>query len=133
MRLDNSLMLSDAQAITASAASTSHRDNGAAMQAIAHPLVWEFLVDTLFESSGASTMTIAIQGDSDSAFGTAVNIVVTAAIPKASLTVGAKFRLIIPSGTPYRYLRAYYTVATANFTAGKMDAFPVQTVQQGIS
>lgn len=132
--LDQLTVLSDAQAVTADAASTNVINRGAAARELAQPLTFEARVDTLFDSSGeAATLTIAIQGSATEAFSTAVDLAATGAIAEASLTAGAVFRIIVPAGTAYQYLRGYYTTGTEDFTAGKIDLYPVFTTQQGLA
>lgn len=115
---DANLLLSDAQAVTASAASTSIVDQLAAGDAYKAPWV-EFLVNTTFTSNGA-TIQLQIQTDSDSAFGTAVNLFETGALAVADLVAGYRVRVRIPQGAK-RYLRAYYTVASGPAAGGKID------------
>lgn len=123
MIIDNLLVLSDAQAITAAAASTNVVDQLAAGQALPQGIVpfVEFLVDTTaLAAGGASNVTFALQDSADNV--TFATIVATPAIAKATLVAGyVAGRLAIPPGAR-RYLRAYYTPDTNDLTAGKFDA-----------
>lgn len=118
MIIDYLAVLSDAQAVTASAASTNVIDTLAAGLA-RHPGVrFQFLVDTAAASGGASEVAFAIEDSADNS--TFAAIVSSAAIAKASLTAGA---IPFEGELPYhrRYVRGYYTVTTNNLTAGKFD------------
>jgi hypothetical protein len=129
MRQDSLLALSDAQAVTASAASESVIDQLAEGQAIGHECWLEVRVDTTVESGGASTLVISIETDSAEGFGTKSTLVASRTIAKADLVENTiAWRIKLPPGAK-RYLRAYYTVATANFTAGKFDAHLVTGVE----
>lgn len=134
MILDYHLKLSDAQAITASAASTSYIDTTVAGQAIGHELYIVGSVNTTFDSQNdTATLVIAIQADNDSAFGSPTVYHTSATFTVAALVAGFQcikmrlpFNIMAAGGTTAlseRYLRAYYTVGTENFTAGKLDLF----------
>ncbi len=122
MFLDSLLVLGDAQEVTASAESTNVIDQLAEGQAIGTECWFEVRVDTTVESGGASTLVISLETDSAVGFGTKSTLVASATIAKADLVANTiAWRVRIPVGIK-QYLRAYYTVATANFTAGKFDA-----------
>lgn len=126
MLIDKENLVSYKQAITASAASTDTIDLGGK--------IWNgfagndrdidlfMAVDEAFTAEGAATLVVAIQCCEDSAFGSGVRTLwQSAAIPKADLITTGKMPLgiHIPPDTD-RYVRAYYTVATGPFTAGKL-------------
>lgn len=122
MIFDKALMLSEAQAVTNSAASTNYIDLGVARD-IAPGESMEFFVNvaTLVESGGSSTLTVGIQTDSDPAFGTVQTILTSPSVAKAALVAGYEFfKVKLPMGG-LRYLRAYYTVGTADLTAGAFN------------
>lgn len=134
---DKLLLFSNAQAVTASAASTDYLDLGSAREANDNGLI-ELIarVHTLFVTGDAATLTVALQADNDSAFGSATTVLQSAsAIAVASLVAGyeplrVRFpRLIVPE----RYVRLYYTVGTGSFSAGKMDAELVLDRQANIA
>lgn len=123
MYLDRQNLFSSAQAITATAASTDLIDLGSTRDIGAgEPLEVIVAVDTAFTAAGAATLTIALQTDTSSGFGSAVTLATTSAIAVASLTVGAAVAVFkVPRGV-LRYLRLNYTVATGPMTAGTVTA-----------
>ena len=127
---DKQLILSNAQAVTASAASENIIDLTKAGDALAGAeLYLEILVNTLVTADGAATVTFAIQTDTVDTFASAVTLLATAAIGKASLVAGKEvLKVKLPIGL-LQYLRVYYTVATGPLTAGKFDAFLVADVE----
>ena len=120
MIMDKELMFSEEQAITATAASTNSLDLGAEVGQ-GEPLEAFFLIEEDFDN--LTDLTIAIQessddGDSDSF----TDVVVSPAIPLASLVAGAEvFKVKLPAGTE-RYLQANYTVNGTNPSAGKITS-----------
>ena len=149
MFLDQALKLSDAQAITVTAASTNLYDitgagsgnvpnmifgttglAGADMglgDSAMRPTAY-FSVDTTFTAAGAATLTIALQGAPDNGSGspgTYTTIVETSALPVASLVAGANLQIPLPPVTVGealpRFYRFNYTVATGPMTAGKLN------------
>ncbi|BEU88676.1 phage protein [Selenomonas sp. TAMA-11512] len=117
MILDKALQLSDAQAVTASAASTNYIDLKTAGASYA-PVFVVATVDVAF--AALTSLTISIQTAADSAFTSPETLVSSGAIPVARLTKGAEvFKERLPIKTK-RYVRAYYTVAGGNATAGKI-------------
>jgi hypothetical protein len=137
MILDYHLKMSDAQAITASAATTNYIDTTVAGKTVEKELYLVASVNTAFGSAGGTaTLTIAIQSDDDSAFGSPTTLFTSPAFTVAALVAGfqaIKMRMPVATqaaaGTTViteRYLRAYYTVGTENFNAGKLDFFLVE-------
>ena len=137
MLLDAQNLLSDDQAITASAASTNALDLGAngtdalgntvigdAGRSLASKPGADLLIQVTedFTAAGAATLTVGLQTDNDSAFGSPTDVATTLAIGKAELVAGKQISLPIPPGITERYIRAYYTVATGPMTAGKITA-----------
>jgi len=124
------------QAVTASAASTdiidlappsTGRDIGAGK-----PLVFVCDVDTLVTAVGSATVTVTLETATDAAFSSPVVLYSSPAVPKASMIAGYRICAVdVPRGV-LRYLRANFTVATGPLTAGKFDAFLVETVQDNI-
>ena len=129
MLFDKTTLLSDQQAITATAASTNVIDLGATPSSIARdigkgkPIPLLIQVTEQFTAAGAGTLTVALQVDSDEAFGSAKTVWTSPAIAKATLAPG--YVIVpeyIPRGTDERYMRLNYTVATGPMTAGKVVA-----------
>jgi hypothetical protein len=126
MILDKLLRFSDAQAITASAASTDVIDLGVlADYNVGYELEVLLLVTEAFTASGAGTLVTALEGSVDNSAWTVM--AETAAIGKAALTAGSQIaRWTLPGpiagqANP-RYFRINYTVATGPMTAGKVTA-----------
>lgn len=132
MLIDLQLEMSDAQAVTTtSALSTGSVDLGNCDAGVGEPSQFlEIVVDETVTSGGAATVQFTLQTDSDSAFGSATDIWVSAAIAKATLVAGyVVVRMRLPIGME-RYARVKYDTATALLTAGKFSARIVPSVPQ---
>lgn len=132
MIFDTTLLLSDAQAITASAASTNvidlgatgtvygaaaalTRDDGKGMNLKLHIQVVETFA-TL------TSLTVAVQCDTADSFGSAKTLT-QQTIAVADLVAGKTFSIMsVPPGVDERYIRLNYTVAGTNASAGKITA-----------
>jgi hypothetical protein len=123
MVLDKEQMFSDGQAVTASQASTNYIDFGAVRDiGVGEALEVLFVAPVAAASAGSSTLVIALETDTQSSFATKVTLAQSGAIPKAAITAGAElWRPRLPAGVQ-RYLRAYYTVGTADLTAGTVTS-----------
>lgn len=129
MIFDQQSLLSDAQAITASAASTNILDLGPIKSGIVRdigkgkgiPLLVQ--VVEAFAAAGAATLTVALQVDNDVAFGSPKTVWTSEVFALAALKPG---KVIIPEyiprGTDEAYARLNFTVATGPMTAGKITA-----------
>lgn len=121
MRIDKELLFSDAQAITADAASTnivdcvSTADIGAG-----RPVQLCLVIDEAFNT--LTSLNIKLQTDDNSSFSSATDLfIVNKAL--AALTLNAKIDLpAIPAGCE-RYLRMYYDVVGTDPTTGKITCF----------
>ena len=123
MYIDRQNLFGQDQAVTASAASTDHIDLGA-VRDIGNGGALEILVLCTEDvtAAGAATVTVALQSDDNASFSSPANLVLSDAIPKASLVAGAQvLRVAVPYGTE-RYLRLFYTVNTGPLTAGKFTS-----------
>ena len=134
MIVDNTLVYSDSQAITATAASTNIIDVGAAGTAFgaaaavardigkANEIPLYVSVTQAFNN--LTSLKISFQSDDDPAFGTANNTVAERTYVLAELTLGARlpFPAEIPEGTAGRYTRLNYTVAGSAPSTGKLFA-----------
>lgn len=129
MIFDRTSLLSDQQAITATAASTNVIDlapiAGGVVRDIGKgkpiPLLIQLTED--FTAGGAATLTIALQVDSVENFASPKTVWTTAAMALADLKAGKVIvPEFIPRGTDERYMRLNYTVATGPMTAGKIVA-----------
>lgn len=124
--IDRYLQVSNAQAITATAASTDVIDAGATKNAAigrdlggGTALFMEFTVAQTFTAAGAGTLTLALQDSQDNA--TFADVLTTPPLALASLTVGSRFYIPLPAKMR-RYIRANYAVGTGPMTAGIINA-----------
>lgn len=129
MIIDKLLQVSDAQAVTVTAASTDVIDFGQANPntGLTDHLSMAITVDEAATAVGAATVTFAVQDSADNS--SFVDVAVTAAVAKTDLTAGAQFVIPMP-GKHRRYVRVNYTVATGPLTAGKFSAQAVAGIQQ---
>lgn len=118
MLIDSTLMLSDKQAVTASAASENIIDQTAAGDAHRHAAV---VAQADEDFAGLTSLKISLQTCADSAFASPVELA-AATFALADLKAGkALLKMALPSGT-LRYIRGYYTVSGTG-TAGKISLF----------
>lgn len=124
--LDAELELSDAQAVTATAASTNVIDLTDAAANIGRggtPLYLQVKCNTTTDSSGdAAVLAVTLEHSDDNSTYTQTGIGVTG-LAQASVTAGAILLTAALPPTLKRYIRVYYTVSTANYTAGAFDAY----------
>jgi len=135
MILDKTLLLSDEQAVTATAVSTNTIDLSAALRDIGagEQIYAVVVVDVDFTAAGAATMVIGLITDNDEALGSPTTILSTPAIDKAALTAGRVPIVIpVPPNIAEQYLGLNYTVATGPMTAGKVTAFIAKDVQSNL-
>ena len=124
MIIDRFNEFSDAQAVTATAASTNIVDLNAAGKIEGKPYYLHIKVNTSATASGDATVTFSFETDDNTGFSSATTLWTSAAIGKATLVAGYEvIRLPINGLDLERYTRVYYTVATGPLTAGKFDAF----------
>ena len=129
MYLDKQLMFSEAQALTATAASTNVLDLGPLAlgtgpgEGMRNMLAF-CTVHTILDSAGdAATLVAVLQMDSTAAFSSAATIATTGTIAEATLV--AKYKIFDGIRLPLnceRYIRINFTVAVENFTSGNIDA-----------
>ena len=133
MLVDNAGVLSEGQAITASAASTNALDFGEN----GTPIGWagavfgdlglsgiNLMIQVTEAFNNLTSLKVAIQMDNDPVFGSPSTIVSSEAVPLADLKAGYRFRIpdSIPEGATERYYRLFFTVAGAAPTTGKVFA-----------
>jgi hypothetical protein len=112
MYLDSQLLFSDAQAVSADAASTNIVDLGVARNLFdGEPLAVVLIVDVAADGTTTDeTYEFQIETDDNSGFSSATDLLAHS-IGYASLTAGSKHVLPIPVGAAVeRYLRVYYNV-----------------------
>ena len=134
MIFDRTLLFSDGQAITATAASTNVVDLGATgtvvgasapiIRDIGHGTDAELSVSVTQSFNNLTSLTIAIQTDDNAAFSSATTVYTSPAYTLAQLATGAKYLLPdrMPVGVNERYVRLLYTVAGTAPTLGKITA-----------
>lgn len=129
MIIDKYLQVSDAQAVTATAASTDVIDFGQANPNVGMDGISKMVitVDATAIATGAATVTFAVQDSADNS--TYATVAATTAIGKATLVAGHQIVIPMPT-TLRRYCRVYYTVATGPLTAGAFSAQIVPGIQQ---
>jgi len=92
---------------------------------------------TALASGGAATLQVELIMADDAALSSnVVSLLQSAAIAKASLVAGYRFRLgRVPNGATKRYLGFRYTIATNDFTAGALTAalVPSEAAQSGVA
>ena len=130
MLLDNENMFSDDQAVTGSAVNaTNDIDLGAAGVGVNSDA--KILAQVTAAFAGGTSIEVQLQTDSDPAFGSAVTLQTTGAIPLADLVQGYEFNLdALPNGCK-RYLRLRY-VPVGTHTAGTITAGLVFDKQRGL-
>lgn len=126
MIVDRQALLSDEQAVTATAFTTDAYDLGAGSPSrdigTGNHIRAVCTVDEAAAAAGAATVAFEL-GVADDAAGTNFTALTSiAALGKATLTLGYKvFDVQVPSGGARRYLLGRYTVATGPLTAGKFS------------
>lgn len=119
--LDNELMFSDSQAITATAASTNVIDMGAKREiAFGTPVPILAVVKEAFNN--LTSLKVAVETDTASTFSSAVELASTTVLA-ANLTKGALIPLTyMPAGNK-GYVRLKYTVTGTAPSTGKISAY----------
>ena len=134
MITDRLLKFSNKQAVTSSAAGTTVIDNKAAGDS--EPQLY-FVVDcdVTATSSGAATLTVELQTSDYPTFVDGSNnpsyktLAKSDTIALADITAGKRLFAGRFANGAKRYMRAYYTVGTANLTAGKFTAYLTMDLQ----
>ncbi len=127
MLFDAKLLMSNAQVITASAASTDIIDRGDSKdvgRAGDIPLV----IQVVESFNTLTSLTIDLQTDDSSGFGAARSLY-QIVVPLADLKLGYQTPVITLPQKTKRYLRVNYTVTGTAPTAGKITAGVVAGVQ----
>lgn len=122
MLLDMETLFSNAQAVTATGASTNviHTAFGK-LKEISFGTPLPLLIQVVEAFKGCNSVKVAVQTSATEDFTEAVTLAETAAIPVAELVAGYKFPInFMPKGN-LGYTRLYYTV-NGTATAGKIDA-----------
>lgn len=139
MIIDNSLVLSENQVITADAASTNVIDTGAKGTAYGHAsalsgdlgkldnegVQLEVAVTEAFNTLTSLDISIEVSSDNSTFVEVAKKTYLLAALTAGRLDFPAR----LPEGTSRRYVRLYYNVNGTNPTLGKISAFIVAARQ----
>ena len=124
---DKTLVLSDEQAVTSTAASTNIiKTNGGD---VPNRLFLVIRVDVSFAT--CTSVTPSVETDDASAFSSAETVMTLPTYPVASLTAGMVGIVPLPLGLK-DYVRVKYTVAGSNATAGKISAFITDNPNVGL-
>lgn len=129
MRLDSQAIFSDAQEITASAASTNvveiSKPNGKLSEvAFGHDI--PLLIQVVEDFAGLTSLKVGVQTSDNEAFSSPETLVESTLL-LADLKAGKKFPIkSVPAGNK-GYMRLYYTVA-GTATAGKITAGIVDAI-----
>ncbi len=130
MILDKQNELSNAQAVTVSAASVNQIDQGpnaytGNARGQGRGLIF-FNIDTDFTAAGEATMQFALRSSPNADMSGAITHLLTAPIPVAQLKRGNSLRnagVTLPMvGMTQRYVDVQYIVANGPFTAGNVSA-----------
>lgn len=124
MIIDKETLFSDDQAVTVTAASSNIIDLGnddSLLQSLNEKGMLEILAQVTTAFAGGTSLSVTLQSDNDSAFGSPTSIMVTAAIATAALVAGYQFRLGKLPRIDEQYVRLYYTVV-GTMSAGKILA-----------
>lgn len=130
MYVDAALLFSDAQAVTAAAASTNYLNVGAAKYlGTGQPLYVVVVCDvSMTDESSDSTLTVSLYADSTTTFTPDASITL-GTIP-AVTAAGTVFVYPIPPDVlKYQYLELYYTPNSGNLSTGSFTAFITPTPQ----
>lgn len=125
MYLDAQLNFSDAQAITANAASTNYYDAAAIRNlGVGTQLYLVVQCDVAMTDTGSnSTCTVTLESDDNSSFSSATTC---QTLPAFAATAAAGTRKVVrlaPDLVNERYLRLYYTMANGDLSAGSFTAY----------
>lgn len=134
MLLDSQLLFSDAQAVTAAAASTNYVDLMVARDiGVGYPLYLFIAVDVAMTDSGSNSV-LTVHGYFDSATTFTPDLdQVLLSVPAIS-AIGAIFyaRISPALSTRYRYLQLYYDPIGSDLTAGTFTAGICAGIQKNV-
>lgn len=140
MFMDADLLFSDAQAVTATAASTNYVDLGPLFTGnltrdlgVSSELYISISVDVALTDSGSdSTIAVSLETDDNTSFSSIATVATLVTIP-AVTAAGTKYFVKMPIATtvPYeRYLQIKYTAANGNLTTGSFTAAIVKNIDK---
>lgn len=135
MYLDAQNSFSDAQAVTATAASTNYIDlaplTGTARNiGVGDDLYIHINIDVALTDSGSdSTVAITLETDDNTSFSSATTLATVASVA-ATAAAGTSYIYKIASAAFERYIQLRYTVSGGNLTTGSFTAGIVKDAQQ---
>lgn len=131
MILDAHNLFSDAQAITANAASTNYIDLGSARNLGAGENLYAVaLCDVAMTDTGSnSTCTVTLETDDNASFSSATSVQTVGTFAALSAIGTVKFVRLDPQLINERYVRAYYTMAGGDLSTGSFTVFLTKDVQ----
>ena len=135
MLLDAQNRYSDAQAVTATAASTDLIDHGIARDlGVGENLYVVVIVDVaMTDASSDSTLAVTIETDALAAFGSATTTQALFTIPALS-AIGAKFiARLQPDAINEQFSRLKYTPANGSLSTGSFTAFITHDIDKFIA
>ena len=131
MILDKQNLFSDAQAVTAAAASTNVVDLGATLRDIGSGQDLYVVVScdvAMTDGSSDSTLAVTLEQDTADTFGSATSLLTIGTFPATS-AAGTRFIVkLSPNLITERYLRLYYTPANGNLSTGSFTGALVMDV-----
>lgn len=135
MIFDKENLYSDAQAVTASAASTNYIDHGVARDLGTGENLYLVVacVTAMTDSGSDSTVAVALEVDGDSAFGSVDNTITVGTFSALSAAGTVKYLRLPPGSVNSRYTRVYYTVANGNLTTGSFTAFLTRDIDKYVA
>lgn len=134
MIIDSQLLFSDAQAITAAAASDNSVDFGAGNRdlGLGENLFIALNVDVAFTDAGSdSTLVVTLETDDNSSFSSPTSHALLT-IPALAAVGAAYFARISPDVVTERYARLKYTPANGNLTTGSITAAIAKDIQKQV-
>ena len=117
MILDSELLLSDAQEITATAASDDFIDFGSNRD-IGPGTAVPLLIQAASDFSDMADLTVALQTSGDPTFSSGVKTLASMTVPVADLVQGYQFPIAHLPNHCRRYFRLHYTVGTPGASPG---------------
>ena len=132
MLLDAHNLYSDAQAITAAAASTNLIDHGIARDmGVGENLYVVLVVDVALTDSGSdSTLAVTIETDSTAAFGSATTTQTLFTVAAAAAIGTRYYARLAPDAINEQFSRLKYTPANGNLTTGSVTAGIVHDIDK---
>jgi hypothetical protein len=131
MIFDAHNQFSDAQAVTATAASTNLLDLGAVRNLGAGENLYVAVVcDVAMTDSGSdSTLTVTVETDDNASFSSATTAQTVGTFAALSAIGTSLIARLSPTAINERYMRLKYTTANGDLSTGSFTAFLVKDVQ----